>query len=95
MESMVDVVAMSTASLVLRYAAAFFFVLVAVAAAYALIRAGKAMGRVEQVVTDVDKEAVYIGMPVEMVTRKMREEGEDGLILYNYKFRPVLETVVD
>ncbi len=45
--------------------------------------------------TDVDKDAVYIGMPVEMVTRKMREEGEDGLILYNYKFRPVLETVAN
>jgi uncharacterized protein YoxC len=58
MESMVDVVAMSTASLVLRYAAAFFFVLVAIAAAYALFKAGKTMGRVEQVLADVDKEAL-------------------------------------
>ncbi len=41
--------------------------------------------------TDVDEDQVHIGMPVEMVTRKTREEGEDGLILYNYKFRPVLE----
>ena len=41
--------------------------------------------------TDVDPEEVRIGMPVEMVTRKMREEGEDGLILYNYKFRALLE----
>ena len=49
MESMFDVVAMSTPSLVLRYAAAFFFILVAIAAAYALFKAGKAMGRVEQV----------------------------------------------
>jgi len=40
--------------------------------------------------TDVEKENVYIGMPVEMVTRKMREDGPDGLILYNYKFRPQL-----
>ena len=38
--------------------------------------------------TDVDKEDVHIGMPVEMVTRKLREEGEDGLIIYGYKFRP-------
>jgi uncharacterized protein YoxC len=58
MESMLDVVAMSTASLVLRYAAAFFFVLVAIAAAYALFRAGKTMGRVEQVLGDVDKQAL-------------------------------------
>jgi len=43
--------------------------------------------------TDVDKSEVHIGMPVEMVTRKMREEGEDGLILYNYKFRPLLQKV--
>ena len=43
--------------------------------------------------TDVDREQVYIGMPVEMVTRKIREEGADGLILYNYKFRPVLQSV--
>ena len=40
MESMLDVVAVSTSSLVLRYAAAFFFILVAIAAAYALFRAG-------------------------------------------------------
>jgi uncharacterized OB-fold protein len=44
--------------------------------------------------TDVDKDAVYIGMPVEMVTRKMREEGEDGLILYNYKFRTRITEMV-
>jgi len=29
-------------------------------------------------------------MPVEMVTRKIREEGENGMIVYGYKFRPVL-----
>jgi uncharacterized OB-fold protein len=40
--------------------------------------------------TDVDTEEVEIGMPVEMVTRKMREYGEDGVIVYGYKFRPVL-----
>ena len=58
MESMLDIVAMSTASVVLRYAAAFFFVLVAIAAAYALFRVGKVMGRTEQVLADVDKEAL-------------------------------------
>jgi scaffold protein (connect acetoacetyl-CoA thiolase and HMG-CoA synthase) len=39
--------------------------------------------------TDVDLDAVEIGMPVEMVTRKLREFGEDGVIVYGYKFRPV------
>jgi len=58
MESLFDVVAMSTASLVLRYAAAFFFVVVAIAAAYALFTVGKTMGRVEQVLSDVDREAL-------------------------------------
>ena len=40
--------------------------------------------------TDVDAGEVEIGMPVEMVTRRMQEDGEDGLIVYGYKFRPVL-----
>jgi len=40
--------------------------------------------------TDVDNEEVKIGMEVEMVTRKLREEREDGLIIYGYKFRPQL-----
>ena len=40
--------------------------------------------------TDVDTSEVGIGMPVEMVTRKIREEGENGMIVYGYKFRPVL-----
>lgn len=42
---------------------------------------------------DVDPEDVYIGMPVEMVTRKLQEDGDAGLISYNYKFRPVMQTV--
>jgi len=33
---------------------------------------------------------VHIGMPVEMVTRVLRREGERGLITHGYKFRPVL-----
>jgi uncharacterized OB-fold protein len=40
--------------------------------------------------TDVDHSDVKIGMPVEMVTRKLREEGEEGQIIYGYKFRPLL-----
>ena len=40
--------------------------------------------------TDVDPEQVQIGMPVEMVTRKLTEEGPEGQIQYGYKFRPRL-----
>jgi uncharacterized OB-fold protein len=41
--------------------------------------------------TDIEQEEIEIGMPVEMVTRKLREEGEDGLIVYGYKFRRQLQ----
>ena len=40
--------------------------------------------------TDVDNNQVQIGMPVEMVTRRLREDGERGIIVYGYKFRPIL-----
>jgi uncharacterized OB-fold protein len=40
--------------------------------------------------TDLGSQAVEIGMPVEMVTRKMRNDGyERGMIVYGYKFRIV------
>jgi uncharacterized OB-fold protein len=38
--------------------------------------------------TDLDSQAVEIGMPVEMVTRKLRSDGERGVLVYGYKFRP-------
>lgn len=38
--------------------------------------------------TDIDPGNISVGMPVEMVTRKVREEGERGIIVYGYKFRP-------
>jgi uncharacterized protein YoxC len=50
--------AMSTPTMVLSYAAAFFFVVVAIAAAYALVKAGKSLERVEKVLADVDQEAL-------------------------------------
>jgi len=40
--------------------------------------------------TDVNASDVKIGMRVEMVTRKLREEGDEGQIIYGYKFRPIL-----
>lgn len=39
--------------------------------------------------TDTNGHNVEIGMPVEMVTRKLRNDGDErGLIVYGYKFRP-------
>jgi uncharacterized OB-fold protein len=43
--------------------------------------------------TDVDTEDLRIGLPVEMVTRTLRTEGEEGLIQYGYKFRPMLARI--
>jgi hypothetical protein len=39
--------------------------------------------------TDMGPDEAYIGMPVEMVTRKLRTDGEEGMIVYGYKFRPI------
>jgi hypothetical protein len=50
--------AMSTPTMVLSYAAAFFFVVVAIAAAYALFKAGGTLQRVDTVLGDMDREAV-------------------------------------
>lgn len=39
--------------------------------------------------TDIDNEAVEIGLPVEMVTRRLRSDGDErGMLVYGYKFRP-------
>ena len=40
--------------------------------------------------TDAEGVDLAIGMPVEMVTRKVRDSAEHGFILYGYKFRPLL-----
>lgn len=40
--------------------------------------------------TDCDEYDLHIGQPVEMVTRRLRETGADGLLVYGYKFRPCL-----
>jgi hypothetical protein len=41
--------------------------------------------------TDLGDQPVEIGIPVEMVTRKLRNDGDErGMIVYGYKFRPVL-----
>ncbi|NPV57660.1 MAG: Zn-ribbon domain-containing OB-fold protein [Anaerolineae bacterium] len=41
--------------------------------------------------TDLGEEPVEIGMPVEMVTRRIRQDGDErGILVYGYKFRPVM-----
>ncbi|GAB4497739.1 MAG: Zn-ribbon domain-containing OB-fold protein [Anaerolineales bacterium] len=42
--------------------------------------------------TDLDGRQIEIGMPVEMVTRKLRNDGDErGILVYGYKFRPVMQ----
>jgi uncharacterized protein len=42
--------------------------------------------------TDLDERPIEIGTPVEMVTRRLRTDGDErGMIVYGYKFRPRLE----
>jgi len=41
---------------------------------------------------DIEPQQVSIGMPVEMTTRKVRQEGDLGVIVYGYKFRPIVST---
>lgn len=41
--------------------------------------------------TDLGADEVQIGMPVEMVTRRLRSDGDErGILVYGYKFRPVM-----
>ncbi|NJM08901.1 Zn-ribbon domain-containing OB-fold protein [Candidatus Gracilibacteria bacterium] len=40
--------------------------------------------------TDCAEEELAIGQPVEMVTRQLMDSGADGLLVYGYKFRPLL-----
>jgi len=40
--------------------------------------------------TDLGEQPVTIGMPVEMVTRRLRSDGDErGVLVYGYKFRPL------
>ncbi|NPV75179.1 MAG: Zn-ribbon domain-containing OB-fold protein [Anaerolineae bacterium] len=40
--------------------------------------------------TDLGDASVEIGMPVEMVTRRIRSDGDErGMLIYGYKFRPL------
>lgn len=41
--------------------------------------------------TDCTEAELAIGQRVEMVTRHLKDMGKDGLLVYAYKFRPVVE----
>ena len=45
--------------------------------------------RIAAMITDVDCEQLETGMRLEMVTRRIRSDGDDTPIVYGYKFRPV------
>lgn len=49
--------------------------------------------RVIAQLTDVDAEDVATGQDVEMVVRRLRADEEQGMLVYGYKFRPVLRHV--
>jgi len=44
--------------------------------------------RVTGQIVDAEPNEVYIGMPVRMVFRRIRQEGASGIIHYGYKFAP-------
>jgi len=58
MDTMFVTAAMSTPSLVLRYSAAFFFVVVAIFLAYMCFKAAKALERLDKVLVDVDENGI-------------------------------------
>ncbi|MCS7145440.1 MAG: Zn-ribbon domain-containing OB-fold protein [Nitrososphaerota archaeon] len=42
-------------------------------------------------ITDCEPEELKPGMELERVVRRLTEDGESGLIVYGYRFRPVLK----
>lgn len=55
----------------------------------ALIDLGEGI-RITAQLTDINPADVEIGMDVEMVVRKICEEGDKGVVVYGYKFRPLI-----
>jgi uncharacterized OB-fold protein len=42
--------------------------------------------------SNIDAQEVEIGLPVEMVTRRIRSDGDARrMLVYGYKFRPVMQ----
>lgn len=42
--------------------------------------------------TDCDADEIFIGMPVEAVLRRLKEDGKAGIVYYAIKFRPLIRT---
>ena len=80
-------VATSTPSMALRYAAAFFLVVVGIGLIYALIRLGGTLGSAEKLLTDVDTEVVPL--------LKQATETLDGVNTELDKIGVVMTSVVD
>ena len=47
--------------------------------------------RVLSQITDCSVDEVRIGMRVEAVFRKISEDGDEGIVRYGYKFRPIFK----
>lgn len=45
--------------------------------------------------TDCAEDELAIGQAVEMVTRRLVDTGPDGVLVYGYKFRPMLQPLAD
>jgi hypothetical protein len=81
------IVAMSTASTVLRYCAAVFLILVAIGLVYALIRLGRTLGQAEQMIDEVNTEVLPLLKEATQTLDNINEE----LV----KVDVVMSTVVD
>jgi uncharacterized protein YoxC len=81
------IVALSTPSVVLRFAAAFFLVVVGIGLIYACIRLGTALSAAEKLLGDVDTEVVPL--------LKQATETLDGVNTELDKVDAVMTTVVD
>ncbi len=81
------IVALSTPSVVLRFAAAFFLVVVGIGLIYACIRLGTALSAAEKLLGDVDTEVVPL--------LKEATETLDGVNTELDKVDAVMKTVVD
>ena len=58
--------------------------------AVAIIELDEGVKLTSQIV-ECDLDKIEIGDPVEMVFRKIREDGKDGVISYGFKFKPIKE----
>jgi hypothetical protein len=87
MHHALTIMSVSTPSMVLRYAAAFFFVVVAIALVFALVRLGRTLGQAETMLGDINKEVVPLLKQATATLDNVNEELE--------KLDSVMGTVVD